>query len=618
MTLLTPPRSSPEYSVSPTSSTFSSASDEAAFVVASSSHTSRRRPSFSTSQCQPDAKRPRSSLSHRRPSLSHSSHHAQHASSPERLACPSLGSFAAPSVDWVAASLAAAKANAEQQEVPGAPKPEEGYCETPALTPEEGEEGEGEVAGVIEERQQGAGKTGGFVRRDDLTARAVAKAQAMQAQQVQHIQQKEQEKVQQQQQQQQEQVSEKDRFVNGLVDASVLAIDSIWGSAPCSSPLTSSSSGVLPLHWFVKEVLRRSRTSCSTLQLALYYLHKSRREIREAVKEAERSKGEMVRLEAELKAVKAASLSPPATSGVSAAREYPSPPHSPSSPSSLPTSSSPDALLSTLTSLGSRFSLLVEAQNSPILCGRRMFLAALISASKYLQDRNYSNRAWAKISGLEVREVNRNERAFLRLVGWELGLRAEEFQRWTERLSSLASPSSSISPSTSPSPSSSTLLSSLPPSAHHLSRHGLARSSSEYVAAPASLPPASSGTVNGVVGQRGMLARGASVPTLAMAGGVGMGGGKRERAAFPIAVAQARPSVPASTASLSSSSAEPRKLRALPSRRLSATAAVMDVDGGRFVPASWSAGGFAGAGVGVGAEEGNMRRRMGAEGVRAH
>ncbi|KWU46978.1 hypothetical protein RHOSPDRAFT_14383, partial [Rhodotorula sp. JG-1b] len=120
---------------------------------------------------------------------------------------------------------------------------------------------------------------------------------------------------------------------------------------------------VIPLQNFVKEVLRRSRTSCSTLQLALYYLHKSRRGIRDA-----------------------------------------------------------------------RFTALVTAQNSPVLCGRRMFLAALISASKYLQDRNYSNRAWAKISGLPVGEINGNERAFLKVVDFKLHLPAEEFQRWTERL----------------------------------------------------------------------------------------------------------------------------------------------------------------------------------------
>ncbi|KAH8118894.1 hypothetical protein DFH11DRAFT_1501759 [Phellopilus nigrolimitatus] len=38
------------------------------------------------------------------------------------------------------------------------------------------------------------------------------------------------------------------------------------------------------------------------------------------------------------------------------------------------------------------------------------FLMALILASKFLQDRCYSNRAWAKLSGLPPREVSRCER----------------------------------------------------------------------------------------------------------------------------------------------------------------------------------------------------------------
>ncbi|KAH8916975.1 hypothetical protein BT69DRAFT_1188185, partial [Atractiella rhizophila] len=53
-------------------------------------------------------------------------------------------------------------------------------------------------------------------------------------------------------------------------------------------------------------------------------------------------------------------------------------------------------------------------------CGRRMFLAALITASKFLQDRNYSNLAWSKISSLDVREININERAFLALLDYRL------------------------------------------------------------------------------------------------------------------------------------------------------------------------------------------------------
>lgn len=65
-------------------------------------------------------------------------------------------------------------------------------------------------------------------------------------------------------------------------------------------------------------------------------------------------------------------------------------------------------------------------------CGRRMFLAALILASKYLQDRNYSARAWSKISGLNTHEINQNEIAFLIAVDWKLHIADEVFQRWTE------------------------------------------------------------------------------------------------------------------------------------------------------------------------------------------
>ena len=63
-------------------------------------------------------------------------------------------------------------------------------------------------------------------------------------------------------------------------------------------------------------------------------------------------------------------------------------------------------------------------------CGRRMFLAALILASKYLQDRNYSTRAWGKISGLKICEINTNERVFLAAINWKLHFPSSLFQRW--------------------------------------------------------------------------------------------------------------------------------------------------------------------------------------------
>ena len=65
-------------------------------------------------------------------------------------------------------------------------------------------------------------------------------------------------------------------------------------------------------------------------------------------------------------------------------------------------------------------------------CGRRMFLAALILASKYLQDRNFSARAWSKISGLQTYEINSNEMAFLSAVNWKLHISQPVFDKWTD------------------------------------------------------------------------------------------------------------------------------------------------------------------------------------------
>ena len=124
--------------------------------------------------------------------------------------------------------------------------------------------------------------------------------------------------------------------------------------------------GVLPLRTFIQETLRRSRTSFSTLQVALYYL---------IVIKAHVPKFDFT-------------------------MEQP-----------------------------------VDAHWSRALqCGRRMFLAALILASKYLQDRNYSARAWSKISGLTVNEINTNEMAFLQAVNWKLHVPEPLFERWQDIL----------------------------------------------------------------------------------------------------------------------------------------------------------------------------------------
>ncbi|KAI1823677.1 hypothetical protein F4861DRAFT_309702 [Xylaria intraflava] len=153
-------------------------------------------------------------------------------------------------------------------------------------------------------------------------------------------------------------------FVDNLVDSSTQIVEAIW---PLSSVFHRQEMGhkaVLPLRTFIQETLRRSRTSYSTLQVALYYLILIK-------------------------------------------------PHVPNHDFTM---EQPDD---------------VHAVRA-LQCGRRMFLAALILASKYLQDRNYSARAWSKISGLATQEINQNEMAFLCAVNWKLHITDAVFKRWTE------------------------------------------------------------------------------------------------------------------------------------------------------------------------------------------
>ncbi|KAL7938048.1 hypothetical protein V8C35DRAFT_139772 [Trichoderma chlorosporum] len=153
-------------------------------------------------------------------------------------------------------------------------------------------------------------------------------------------------------------------FVDSLVDSSTQIVEAIWplSSAPCRPEPGNKT--VLPLRTFIQETLRRSRTSYSTLQVALYYL---------------------------------ILIKPHVPKRSFTAEQY-----------------------------EDRYA------DRALQCGRRMFLAALILASKYLQDRNYSARAWSKISGLGVQEINQNEVAFLLAVNWKLHITDEVFRRWTE------------------------------------------------------------------------------------------------------------------------------------------------------------------------------------------
>jgi len=76
--------------------------------------------------------------------------------------------------------------------------------------------------------------------------------------------------------------------------------------------------------------------------------------------------------------------------------------------------------------------LLIKSTSPSVLCGRREFLASLLVSSKFLNDKNYSNSAWSKISGLSISEINRLELDFCESLGWKIFIRVEEYELWQD------------------------------------------------------------------------------------------------------------------------------------------------------------------------------------------
>lgn len=70
----------------------------------------------------------------------------------------------------------------------------------------------------------------------------------------------------------------------------------------------------------------------------------------------------------------------------------------------------------------------------PLLCGRRIFLASVMVASKFLQDKNFSNRAWSRLTGLPLKQLGLVEREFLAAIGWDLNVKQDEWECWVKKL----------------------------------------------------------------------------------------------------------------------------------------------------------------------------------------
>ncbi|TPX34695.1 hypothetical protein SmJEL517_g02782 [Synchytrium microbalum] len=183
-----------------------------------------------------------------------------------------------------------------------------------------------------------------------------------------------------------ESIANRTIVVENLIDIATGLIDSCWPNQSISS-----KTKLVPLRRFLQEILRRSRTSFSTLQLALLYLVRLRNVLKSSSQTAQ-------------------TQSPP-----------------PSSSTATTTTNVHSEIASALT--GSQ-----DKAPSPSICGRRMFFSALVVAAKYLQDRNYSNKAWSKIAGLSIAEVNTNEREFLTAIDYNLYVSHHTFATWSSAL----------------------------------------------------------------------------------------------------------------------------------------------------------------------------------------
>ncbi|KAI8140816.1 cyclin-domain-containing protein, partial [Fennellomyces sp. T-0311] len=138
------------------------------------------------------------------------------------------------------------------------------------------------------------------------------------------------------------------------VDVSAEIIDSIWH--PRFLQDSQRQAKIMSTRNFIHEILKRSKTTYSTLQISLFYLFRVKKVVHER--------------------------------------------------------------------------LVSERLDDIMCCGRRMFLASLMVSSKYLHDKNYRNRAWAKISGLDIDEINAAELAFLRLIDYKLYVSKPTFDKW--------------------------------------------------------------------------------------------------------------------------------------------------------------------------------------------
>lgn len=161
-------------------------------------------------------------------------------------------------------------------------------------------------------------------------------------------------------------------LTNSELETFANVIDSIWHP---KFLVEHQKVKVMPTRGFCNEILKRSKATYSTLQISLFYVFRVKKVVHEKLYQR-------IKLQQEQS-------------------------------TSMQTNTQMDDLM---------------------CCGRRMFLASLMVASKYLHDKNYHNKAWSKIAGLDIKEINAAEMAFLKLIDYRLYVSKPTFDRWYTQL----------------------------------------------------------------------------------------------------------------------------------------------------------------------------------------
>ncbi|KAJ7156725.1 hypothetical protein C8R46DRAFT_834435, partial [Mycena filopes] len=203
--------------------------------------------------------------------------------------------------------------------------------------------------------------------------------------------------------------------------------------SPSSSPaprvgLVTLQFKLVTIKRFVHEVLRRSRTSGSVLQTALCYLEAIRPKVPELIRKEQSGQGSASEYDSESRVTPATAAELLLEAQLSS-MNFDYTPDEDVVMDTLRVSYKDIACTATLSFTSSA---IVEDQiakstgtssaplPSPLLCPRRAFLASLILASKFTQDKCYSNCAWAKLVDLPACEIGRWERALGDALDWRL------------------------------------------------------------------------------------------------------------------------------------------------------------------------------------------------------